>query len=82
MKDAASIAERAANENWTTQRIAKAINRYAARLVKAERERCVKCAEAEATASMVGKRFVSAYQIIAAINTTAKKRPSKRKGRR
>ena len=49
------------------------------RAVKAERERCVKCVKAEATAAMVGKRFVSAYQIITAINTPAKKRPSRKR---
>ncbi len=73
MKDAASIAERAANENWTTQRITKSINRYAARLVKAERERIIGIVDDE----FAGQRKYAAIRIVSKINQA--KRPSRRK---
>ena len=48
--------------------LAARIRRAIASAVRKERERCVKCAEAEAVESMKAKRFVSAYRIIKAIN--------------
>ena len=78
MKDAAIIAERAANENWTTQRITKSINRYAARLVKAERDRCVLCVICSEDSHLSQTNEQMCRAIIRKINTPAK-RPSRRK---
>ena len=81
MKDAASIAERAENENWDTQQITKAIKRYAARLVKAERERCLGIILESDTPGTPGKyeRQYMLEAIVEKINTPAKKRPSREK---
>jgi hypothetical protein len=60
-------------------RLERAIRAAISLAVKAERERCVKCVQAESTAARVGQHFVSAYQIITAINTPAKRPSRKRK---
>jgi hypothetical protein len=83
MKDAASIAAKFFPLSATTRafdvyalrtRAARSINRYAARLVKAERERCCGIVDDD------DKLYPSdQIRLTAAINTQAKKRPSRKR---
>jgi hypothetical protein len=88
MKDAASIAKYA----WTlmcgslgdtaeyeAERIQKAIERYAARLVKADRERCVLCVICSEDSHLSQTNEQMCRAIIRKINTPATKRPRRKK---
>jgi hypothetical protein len=86
MKDAASIARYARtlmcgslgnSANGEAVKVMKAIERYAARAVKAERERCVGIVQQKAFGGTMDQR-VTGESIIRAISTPAK-RPSRRK---
>jgi hypothetical protein len=63
---------------YTRPQLEGRIRRAIASAVRKERERCVKCAEAEAVAAVNGRRFVSAYRIMGAIESKGNKRKGKR----
>jgi hypothetical protein len=88
MKDAASIAAKFLPLSEHTRsfdvyalqtRAARSIERYAARLVKAERERCINAVWCAFPHNTWCSATTLAAKAEKAINTPAKKRPSKRK---
>jgi hypothetical protein len=86
MKDAAAkIAATEYSNIWPTEQaaLARKINTAIRRAVKAERERCCGIVQRECNKDAAWNgRYAATRKIVSAINTPAKKRPSKRKGRR
>ena len=78
--DRATWAERAARENWTTERIAKYHTRAITAAVRKERERCVGIVSESKGSGTMGERErqYMCEAIIEKINAPAKKRKGKR----
>ena len=65
-------AERAARENWPTERIARYYRRAISAAVRKERERCVQCVDDAAPSNYQARYYITA------INAPANKRKGKR----